>query len=226
MKILHTSDWHLGQQLCQRKRDVEHQAFLNWLLEVLQQEQIDLLLLAGDVFDSGMPANYAMEMYYSFLAKCLQTNCRQIVIVGGNHDSPATLRAPEQLLKALQVYVVGSVDSDDPSRDIIVARDANAHPHAIICAVPYLRDRDVHSPKPAEPSEDYDEGIVEGTSRYYSQAASAAVRKRNDLNQPNLPIIATGHLFAQGMQASGTERKLYVGNLGTFPLNRFPEEFD
>nr|MBP7633388.1 exonuclease subunit SbcD [Candidatus Ozemobacteraceae bacterium] len=110
MKVLHTSDWHLGHLLLQQKRDEEHRAFLEWLLETVRNERIELLLIAGDIFDSGLPPNYALEMYFSFLSRCAAQGCRSIVVVGGNHDSPATLQAPKQVLKAINVTVTGIRD--------------------------------------------------------------------------------------------------------------------
>ncbi|HNW36653.1 MAG TPA: exonuclease subunit SbcD, partial [Candidatus Ozemobacteraceae bacterium] len=224
MRILHTSDLHLGHLLYQRKRDEEHRRFLEWLLEVICRERIDLLLIAGDVFDTGFPSNYALEMYYSFLARCGDAGCRQVVVTGGNHDSPATLQAPGQLLRALRVSVIGAVDRERPEDGLITAESADGTPGAIICAVPYLRDRDVYTPKPAEPADLRAAGIIEGTAAWYRRLVDMAVLRREQLGFPELPIIATGHLFAQGGAKTGSERDLYVGDLGAFPADRFPRE--
>jgi len=224
MRILHTSDWHLGHLLYQQKRDDEQRMFLEWLLEVIRSEGIDLLLVAGDIFDTGFPSNYALEMYYSFLARCGSVGCRQIVIVGGNHDSPATLRAPGEILKALRVTVIGAIDPERPEEGLVTAKDADGIPQAIICAVPYLRDRDVYMPKPAEPADQRACGIVDGTAGWYRRMTDLAIAHRRQLGVPELPIIATGHLFAQGGLKSGSEREIYVGDLGTFPAEKFPVE--
>lgn len=224
MRILHTSDWHLGHLLYQQKRDEEHRMFLEWLLELIRIERVELLLVAGDIFDTGFPSNYALEMYYSFLARCGAAGCRQIVIVGGNHDSPATLSAPGQVLRALRVTVVGAIDQERPEQSLITAEDADGTPRAIICAVPYLRDRDAYMPKPAESADQRMSGIVEGTACWYRRMADLALERRGQLGQIALPIILTGHLFAQGGLKSGSEREIYVGDLGTFPAARFPSE--
>ncbi len=224
MKILHTSDWHLGHLLFQQRRDDEHRSFLEWLLELIREEQVDLLIVAGDVFDNGLPSNYALAMYFSFLARCRENGCAQIVIVGGNHDSPSTLQAPGRLLKELQVTVVGAIDPEQPESGIILAAGSDGKPAALVCPVPFLRDRDVHFPKPGEAPEDRDRGIVEGTAALYKRASGLAMARRENLGNPFLPIIATGHLFAQGTMRSEGERDLYIGDLGAFPAGRFPEE--
>ena len=225
MKILHTSDWHLGHQLYQQKRDDEHRAFLDWLLKTVKENAVELLLVAGDVFDTGLPSNYALEMYYSFLARAAGNGCRQVIVVGGNHDSPATLQAPKPVLKAINVTIVGAADVENPGKDLVEVRDAAGIPRALVCPVPYLRDRDVYFPKFGESEEVRTRGIVDGTAAYYRAVANQAVERRRALGVNDLPIVATGHLFAQGMTRSGTERDLYVGNLGLFPVERFPPEF-
>ncbi|RCK78751.1 MAG: Exonuclease SbcD [Candidatus Ozemobacter sibiricus] len=224
MKILHTSDWHLGHQLYDQRRDGEHRAFLDWLLQLIAAERIDLVLVAGDVFDTGFPPTYALELYYSFLARCAGSGCRQVVVVGGNHDSPATLAAPREVLQAIRVTVVGGVDPDHPEADLVTVTDAAGAPLGLVAAVPYLRDRDVHFPQFGEGAEARSQGIIDGTAAWYRRLTDLALARRAELGRPDLPIIATGHLFAQGLSAIGSERTLYVGNLGAFPATGFPAE--
>jgi exonuclease SbcD len=107
MKILHTSDWHLGRSLYGRKRYEEFSAFLDWLAQTIEKEKVDALLVAGDVFDTSTPSNRAQELYYRFLAQVSTSCCRNVVVIAGNHDSPTFLNAPGELLRALNVYVVG-----------------------------------------------------------------------------------------------------------------------
>ncbi|MBF0502639.1 MAG: exonuclease SbcCD subunit D C-terminal domain-containing protein [Candidatus Riflebacteria bacterium] len=224
MKILHTSDWHLGHLLYQQKREDEHREFLEWLLNLIKTEQVDLLLVAGDIFDNGLPSNYALEMYYSFLARCGTHGCGNIIIVGGNHDSPSTLQAPKHVLKAINVTVVGAINAEHPENDLIVVKDTDGIPQVLVCAIPYLRDRDVYFPKPGEQSDARSQGIIDGTAGWYRRLTDLAVTRRTELNLPEIPIIATGHLFAQGMAKSGAERDMYVGDLGCFPIDAFPSE--
>ncbi|MEN6421610.1 MAG: exonuclease subunit SbcD, partial [Smithella sp.] len=107
MKLLHTSDWHIGRALYGRKRYEEFDAFLNWLADLIEQENIDVLLVAGDVFDSITPSNRAQELYYCFLCRVAGSAKRHVVITAGNHDSPTFLNAPKGLLKFLNIHVVG-----------------------------------------------------------------------------------------------------------------------
>ncbi len=121
MKILHTADWHLGRSLYGRKRYAEFSAFLDWLVETIDGEGVDALLVAGDVFDTSTPSNRAQELYYRFLCRVAASCCRHVVVIAGNHDSPSFLDAPKELLRALNVYVVGAT-GDDPADEVIVLR--------------------------------------------------------------------------------------------------------
>lgn len=109
MRILHTSDWHLGATLFGRRRHAEHKAFLDWLAGIIDSEGIETLLVCGDIFDTCTPGNATQELYYRFLRRATASGvCRHIVIIGGNHDSPSFLDAPSKLLECLNVHVMGS----------------------------------------------------------------------------------------------------------------------
>ena len=110
IKILHTSDWHLGRTLYSKKRYEEFETFLHWVQRTVQQNNIDVLLIAGDIFDNGTPSNKAQELYYQFLSSMAVSNCRQVVITAGNHDSPSFLSAPKELLKFLDIHVISRAD--------------------------------------------------------------------------------------------------------------------
>ena len=108
MRLLHTSDWHLGQTLHDFDRGDEHQRFLNWLLDALEAEQIDALLIAGDIFDNPNPSADAQKQFYHFLTEAKRRMPHlDIVIIAGNHDSAGRLEAPASLLQVLGVTVVG-----------------------------------------------------------------------------------------------------------------------
>ncbi|MEB2332384.1 MAG: exonuclease subunit SbcD, partial [Nitrosomonas sp.] len=112
MKILHTSDWHIGKTLYGRKRYDEFEAFFSWLVETIEQEQVDVLLIAGDIFDTSTPGNRSQQLYYRFLHRVAASTCRHVVIIAGNHDSPSFLSAPRELLRALDVHVTGSLSGN------------------------------------------------------------------------------------------------------------------
>jgi exonuclease SbcD len=228
MKILHTSDWHLGQHLISKDRRREHGLFLDWLIEVIIDDRIDVLVVAGDIFESATPPNYALEMYYNFLTRVATTTaCRQVAIVGGNHDSPATLNAPRQLLEHLRIHVVGSI-GEDPKDDVIVVRDDNGTARCILCCVPFLRDRDIRPSVPGESYEEKSRALLEGIKSYYHQMKEIALKtqKRLSAEKAVIPVVATGHLFAAGGQVTDGVRDIYVGSLGQVHASYFPSTFD
>lgn len=223
MKILHTSDWHLGRSLYGRRRHDEFEAFLDWLAEQVEQEQIDILLIAGDIFDTTAPSNRAQELYYSFLCRIAHSaTCQQVVVIGGNHDSPSFLNAPKALLGALNVHVVGAMDVDD---EIVVCRNADGDPEAIVCAVPYLRDRDIRQSEAGESMDDKRAKLAEGYRAHYQQIGERAEAARGDLD---IPIIGMGHCFAAGgtTLADDGVRDLCVGSLDHVEASAFPACFD
>lgn len=252
MKILHTSDWHLGRSLYGRKRYEEFSAFLDWLASTIETERIDLLLVAGDIFDTGTPGNRAQELYYQFLCRVAGSSCRNIVITAGNHDSPSFLNAPKELLRALNVHVIGSITTD-PDDEVVVLKkeprmDTNGHElltekhpqiktgedYAIVCAVPYLRDRDVRTAEPGETIEDKNKKLVEGIRAHYAEVVTIAEEKRKNLLESapsadtKVPIIAMGHLFTAGGKTTDGDgvRDLYVGSLAHVGTDIFPEVLD
>lgn len=226
MKLLHTSDWHLGRSLYNRKRYDEFAAFLDWLVETIVQQEIDVLLIAGDIFDTSTPSNRAQSLYYRFLNKASKTCCRHIVITGGNHDSPSFLNAPKVLLEALNIYVVGAV-TDNLEDEVITLIDTNNNPEAIICAVPYLRDKDIRTVEAGESSADKNLKLIAGIHDHYQKISIIAQKKQQEINK-DVPIIAMGHLFATGGKTTDNDgvRELYVGSLAQVGEDAFPETFD
>ncbi len=223
MKILHTSDWHLGRTLYGRKRYDEFEAFLDWLAGVMVEEAVDVLLVAGDVFDSGTPSNRAQELYYGFLSRAASC-CRHVVITAGNHDSPTFLEAPRNLLKALHVHVVGRPSSPE-SEVIVLAGDEG--PELIVCAVPYLRDRDVRSSEGDESPGDKERKLMDGIRDHYAAVVALAESRQKELG-PNVPVVAMGHLFTAGGRTVDGDgvRELYVGSLAHVGAGIFPESLD
>ena len=225
-KILHTSDWHIGRTLYGRKRYDEFEAFLNWLAETIDKYNIDALLVAGDIFDSAAPSNRAQELYYRFLCRIGASSCRHVVVAAGNHDSPSFLDAPKELLKALDVHVVGSI-SDSPENEVLVLRSTRDLPELIVCAVPYLRDRDIRAGEANESVEDKQQKLIDGVCNHYAAVADFAQKKRKELGG-DIPIIAMGHLFTAGGQTIDGDgvRELYIGSLAHVTAGIFSPSFD
>ena len=221
MRILHTADWHLGKKLDQHDRYQEHQLFLDWLIQTIDARQIEALIIAGDIFDTGSPANETLRMYYNFLVNLRVTCCKQAVIIGGNHDSISTLNAPRELLRALQVHVVGGVP-ENAEEQIILLTNKAGELEAVVAAVPFLRDRDVRLSIAGESAVEREFRIREGISGHYSNLLPLLENNR----AKNIPLIATGHLFALGAEASDSEKEIHVGSLGQIPASAFPKEFN
>ena len=222
MRILHTADWHLGTHLGQYERTGEHALFLQWLLEIIDQRTIDVLVVAGDIFDTGNPSNAALKQYYDFLWQVKNTCCRDVVIVGGNHDSISTLDAPRDLLRFFNVHVVGGVPNDF-EKQLIEIKDRPGTTQLVICAVPFLRDRDIRLSVPGESANERQQRICQGIVQHYQNLASYV----SPYKMQGIPVVATGHLFAAGAQVSpDSEKDIHVGNLGQVAGNLFPSEFD
>jgi exonuclease SbcD len=221
MKILHTSDWHLGQKFIYYDRLEEHRKALDWLLKLIGTEQVDCLLVAGDIFDIGNPPNYARSLYYNFLRKLLVTTCRHIVITGGNHDSPTMLEAPKELLKEFSIHVVGNATGDIQD-EIIELKDKKGKLEAVVAAVPFLRDKDIRASVSGEGGLERIERIKAGIFNHY-QAAGEAVLK---YKKQNIPIIAMGHLYATGAEATDKQDNIYIGDKQNIKAEQFPEVFD
>lgn len=231
MKILHTSDWHLGRTLYGHKRYEEFAAFLNWLIDTIHNKNIEILLIAGDIFDTSTPSNKSQELYYQFLCKVKNSTCRHIVVIGGNHDSPSFLDAPKDILRTLNVYVVGAI-SNDPMDEVIILKDHNDNPEALICAVPYLRDKDLRTAEAGETVDDKNTKLIQGLKTHYANICGIAekLQKKFQQNTPELrvPIIGMGHLFAAGGQTIEGDgvRELYVGSLAHVNASIFPSCVD
>ena len=225
MRVLHTSDWHIGRTLYGRKRYDEFEAFLSWLSDTVRETGADVLLVAGDVFDTTAPSNRAQELYYRFLCRVAGSSCRHVVIIAGNHDSPSFLNAPKELLKALNVHVIGSA-TDAPEDEVLLLCGEQGDPEMIVCAVPYLRDRDIRVAEAGESIEDKDVKLVEGIRSHYSAIAAVAGQKKAASGR-DIPVVATGHLFAAGcrtIEGDGV-RELYVGSLAHVTSKIIPDGF-
>ena len=227
LRILHTSDWHLGRTLCGRRRGGEFARFLDWLAQTIDDKQVDVLLVAGDIFDGLSPSPAAQEIYYRFLSRLAASPSHvQVVIISGNHDSPSLLNAPAGILKALNIHVVGRL-SADTENEIISLKHSNGQPSLIVAAVPYPRDRDLRESMAGESPEEKEQKLVQAIIGHYEEAGLAAEKKRAALSSP-VPIVGMGHLFAAGgaLAEGDGVRNLYVGALGRVPIEAFPACFD
>ncbi|WP_394181559.1 exonuclease subunit SbcD [Marinomonas posidonica] len=220
MKILHTSDWHLGQHFMGKSRREEHKAFIEWLLTVVERESIEAVIIAGDVFDTGSPPSYAREMYHQLVLEMRARTC-QLVVIAGNHDSVSMLNESKSLLAYLDVQVISQADLTDLDSHVVTLKDRRGNEAAWLCAVPYLRPKDIMQSQSGQSEQDKKEGLLKQIKDFYLRLYQLAALRNADRKKP-LPIIGTGHLTAFGSQLSESVRDLYVGTLDTLPTSVFP----
>lgn len=220
MRLIHTSDWHLGHALHNFERSFEHQCFLDWLLAQLAQRRADVLLVAGDLFDTVNPSALAQRQLYDFLARAhVQRPGLQTVLIAGNHDSAGRLEAPQPLLESLAVRVVGQAHrlADghiDYERMLLPLGTDPQRPDALCLAVPYLRPADL-------PVVEEDDHYLGGVAALYHQLHALARQRFG----PQLPLIAMGHCHVRGGTASlDSERRLIIGGNEALPADTFPAD--
>ncbi|MEM6278627.1 MAG: exonuclease SbcCD subunit D C-terminal domain-containing protein [Verrucomicrobiota bacterium] len=219
MKILHTADWHLGKLLNDQSRDPEHALFFEWLLDVVKKEEIDAILVAGDLFDSANPPQSALQRYYDFVSQLFAMGGCRLIVIAGNHDSAAQLEAPKQVLGSLRTNVVGFLPEDPNDRILYLPDEENAE--VAMALIPFLRDRDLRVGRAGENAEEIREKLAEGISERYAEAMGAIQSRGLDC-----PAIATGHLTVVGSKTSDSERDIHIGGLGSVTPRHFPQEFD
>ena len=211
----------MGQKFISRGREEEHTLALKWLTGIIAKKKVEVLVVAGDVFDIGNPPSSARALYYNFLKELLSTTCRHIVITGGNHDSPQMLEAPGEVLQVLNVHVVGQA-AEDVAREVIVLKDQKGRPEAVVAAVPFLRDQDLKRAVSGETSQDRIEKIRQGILAHYNAVAEVAAAYKKE----KIPIIVTGHLCVTGHEASDKQDNIYLGNTENIRADQFPAVFD
>jgi exonuclease SbcD len=219
MRILHSSDWHLGQHFMGKSRQAEHQAFLAWLLEQVTAQAVDVVLVAGDIFDTGAPPSYARELYNQFVVS-MRDSGAALVVLAGNHDSVATLGESRSLLARLGTRVIASV-ADDPADQVLLLHRRDGSVGAVLCAIPFIRARDVLQSAAGQSAQEKQLALQSAIQAHYRQVYAVACEQRNTHAQA-LPIIATGHLTTVGASASDSVREIYVGALEAFPTSAFP----
>ena len=217
MKLLHTSDWHLGQTLNQYDRSFEHDQFLSWLLDTLESEQIDALLIAGDVFDNANPSASSQRQLYTFLTQArVRVPSLNIVMTAGNHDSPGRMEAPAPFLGLLDAHVVGHTrkqgDIVDLSRIVVPLKNGAGETAAWCIAMPFLRPGDLPRVEGAA------DAYLAGIEVIYAQAYAFA----NDKREPEQAIIALGHCHITGGKISAdSERRIVIGGVESLSVRVF-----
>ena len=257
MRFIHTADWHLGNTMHDIDRTHETESFLEWLKTEIATVGAEALVIAGDVFDVVNPSNIAKKQYYRFLASLLQTKCSNVVVIGGNHDSGSLLDASAEILDALNIKVVGSINNRRIEDLVVELKNSDGQAIGICCAVPFMRDMELEQfyKSSAGGSSGNENGDEDGANdkdllkRLYADVYRRAVELRGERN---IPIVATGHLFAANLSGRDSESVVpgtaenftnaentvqpanvvddgvreVIGTLGNVDVTAFPSELD
>ncbi len=218
MKILHTADWHIGKKLHKYDLTKDFDLFIDWLCDTIKTENIEVLLVSGDIFDLANPSSQARKQYYRSLIRLRELNCK-LILTGGNHDSPAMLNAPAEILRELDMHVIGGLP-EKLEDCIIPIKNKSAEVKLVIAALPYLREADLRDAAENTNYEDRLEQLRAGINYYFKEAANLCSK-----NFPQIQAVAMGHLFAAGAKTSESERDIQIGNLAAFNALQFGEYF-
>lgn len=218
MKILHTADWHIGKKLHKQELLEDFELFIQWLVNYIKDQQIDVVLVSGDVFDLANPSSEARRQYFQALLALRQLNCK-VILTGGNHDSPAVLNGPRALLEAMDIHVVGNLPTK-ASDCLVPLYSADGTVEAVVAALPYLRDADLRKAGEVVQYEDRIKALREGVAAVFEWAAKACAEQ-----YPGVPALAMGHLFAAGVSTSESERDIQIGNQASIGADAFGDYF-
>ena len=223
MKIIHTSDWHLGARLHEEDRSAEHQAFLDWLIGLLRVEGADALIVAGDVFDVKAPSPQAQKLYYEFLAKVVKEHlCSKVVVTAGNHDNAKMLAAPSRLLEELGVAVVSVAGGGDAVNEVVTVEGKDGKPGLVVAAVPFMFDAELANFGLDVTGDESDRAarILAGWKRHYEEVIAAARKAA-----PNVPLVVTGHCTVRDARQSDadSERCRRIGGIEAYDVAPFAD---
>jgi DNA repair protein SbcD/Mre11 len=221
MRIVHTADWHIGHTLGGWSRDAEHRVFFRNMCDLVEREEVDAMLVAGDVFDTINPSGEAMEIFFSAMADLKRARpSLTTVISSGNHDPAYRLQAPRRVLEELGIHVFGAMSRRDGVPDaeahMVPLKDAQGRTRAYALAIPFLRAADL-SGLSFSAEEGRAERILDAVRSFHDQAAGAAIRLAD-----GLPVLMTGHLHCRGaVESEGSERRVLIGGEHAVPPDIF-----
>jgi exonuclease SbcD len=219
MKILHTADWHIGKKLHKHSLHPDFDLFIDWLCDCITENKAEVLLVSGDVFDLANPSSEARQQYFNALMKLKRLECK-IILTGGNHDSPAMLNAPKEVLRELDIHIIGGLPAEI-SECIIPIKNKENQTELLIAALPYLRDADLRTASQGNSYEDRLEALRKGIQQTFLAAAEICKSQ-----YPGVPAMAMGHLFAAGAETSESERDIQIGNQAAFNALQFGNYFN
>ncbi|MGD1815934.1 MAG: metallophosphoesterase family protein [Pleomorphochaeta sp.] len=225
MKVLHTSDLHIGKNLHKHRINFAHEHLFNYLIETIIKDEIDLLLISGDIFDTSYVSVSTQKIFYDFLDRLSKIKTlKDTVIISGNHDLPSMLDLATPFLELSNIHIITSINVED---QIFTLKDRNNIPYCNIVAIPFLREKDIKPDLESDNIIDIQKELEAALINHYRNVDEYIV---NNLDL-NLPTISLMHLFATG-STSTTEiegekhRDIYVGKLKTINANTFPKNID
>lgn len=217
LKVLHTSDWHLGKKIYKTSRLEEQKLFLDWLLETIKTENIDALIVAGDIFDTPRPSDQALEVYFHFLKNFISQTKTHLYLISGNHDSGRFLEAPKALFDASRIHLSGVFDLNQPIQNYQHRLSDGDQTEMLVTLMPYFRSFDL-SKSPGS-QEDGEQQIIHSLMGFF-QSAKNQWKKETENH-----LLVAHHLFGQ-FQPAGSEQGLNLSGLETIPLSLLDEHFD
>mgnify|MGYP001172280047 FL=1 len=219
MKILHTADWHIGKKLHKHSLQPDFDLFIDWLCNCISENEVKVLLVSGDVFDLANPSSEARQQYFKALMKLKRLDCK-IILTGGNHDSPTMLNAPQEVLRELDIHIIGGLPNELSECIVPIKNDKN-ETELLVAALPYLRDADLRTARQGNSYEDRLEALRKGIQQTFLDATEIC---KSDF--PEIPTIAMGHLFAAGAETSESERDIQIGNQAAFNALQFGDYYN
>lgn len=202
MKIIHTADWHIGQNFYHYDRQDEHNHFFDQLVDIVVREQPDALLVSGDIYDTATPSNASVRLYTDNMVRLHQCcPAMRIVVTAGNHDSCARLESNGSIWLIANLNVIGSIGYDAESGTFDVNRNIIELPGVgYIIAIPYINER-YHA--------------------IFSQLQDEVLQRNTD----GLPVVVMGHLAVSGCDIQGHKFDV-IGGIENMQISTFGSAYD
>jgi exonuclease SbcD len=228
LRILHTGDWHLGKNLEGISRMDEQEEFLNDFIEIVEENNIDLIMIAGDVYDSSNPPARAEKMFYDTLKRLSKNGERLTLVIAGNHDNPDRLVAAGPLAREHGIIMVGTPKTVVPCGDYgkhkildsgegFIEIEIN-NEKTVILTVPYPSEKRLN-----EVIYNYMEDEEEKAQSYSEKIFSLFDSLKSHYREDTINLVIS-HLFAMGSEESGSERSIQLGGTYIVDGNCFPKE--
>ena len=217
MKILHTSDWHIGKRLMSRERLDEQAEVLDEIVEICEREEVDLVLIAGDIFDTYTPSAEAEELFYQKIKKVAGQE-RAVLLISGNHDDGVRLSAAAPLAEEYGIYIVGNdrrvLGKSAKTRRVYPIESGKGYvlfekgeEKAYVSLLPYPNEARFKEEKSELP-------YIEQMQKWIAEGESG--------NTQGYPSVLMAHIFVAGGSVSDGEREIDLGGARAIPVDALP----